>query len=166
MKDTVQEEEKKELLTKERKIFIGRLTAYVIFGALIPFFFLVWRFNLFQPTTKLSVGGWGIVAVLFITIFFAKLLKQVGRGMEFSVFLQTVEGYSRVVLPLIAAILCIYCARDYLKEIMQFLGVVAICEAIAIPCNPLPAWINSKNIEKEESKFTKFVDIFWGRKKD
>ena len=67
-----------------RKEFWFRLGIYITFGAIIPFVFLVWRFKLFGKVSSISIGGWGVVAIVFVAIFFIKLFKAVKKGLPFT----------------------------------------------------------------------------------
>lgn len=134
------------------KQFWGRLVLYVLFGALIPVAFLIWRFNLFTKTEAITIGGWGLVAVIFIAVFFMKTMKSVERGLEFSIGVQCLNGVRTIVLPLIIAAFCVYYMQDVMEQLFQFLCVVIACELVAIPVNPFPQWNYEHGIEQEENR--------------
>ena len=52
-----------------KKTFWSRLILYITIGLFIPAGFLIYRFNLFTPTTKLNIGGWGIALIIFCAVF-------------------------------------------------------------------------------------------------
>ena len=141
-----------------RKQFWIRLSLYILFGGIIPVIFLILRFNLFTKIDSLSVGGWGIVAILFISIFFAKMIKTIVKGLPFSLFIQILNGICKVIIPLIAASFIVYYMQDCMKEIFQFLVVCIVSELVAIVVNPLPKWLNDHKIEKEESTIKKILE--------
>lgn len=160
------EEQNKKTMNNEKKIFWIRFSLYVLFGWVIPVGFLIWRFNLFNKIDAISIGGWGIVCILFTAGFFIRLMKQVKKGLPYSLGSQVLEGYMKVVIPLLAATLCIYAVQNLIEQLIQFLIVLVISEAIAIPLNPFPKWIHDNHLEIEENKFKKFTEIFWNSKKD
>ena len=157
------DEQKKK---SETRIFWTRFTFYVIFAWIIPAGFLIWRFNLFNKIDSISIGGWGVVCILFSAGFFIKLMRQVRKGLPYSLGSQILEGYMKIVIPLLATLLCIYALQEFINQLIQFLIVVIISEAIAIPLNPFPKWIHDNHLEQEENRFRKFTNIFWNSKKD
>lgn len=141
-----------------KKEFWIRLILYILFGGLIPFIFLVWRFNLFGKVSSISIGGWGIVAIIFIAIFFAKLFKAVREGLPYSIWTQILDGIVKVIIPLVAVAISVYLFKDLMMQIFQFLMVVIICELVAIPVNPIPKWANSNRIEQENNSTKKLLE--------
>lgn len=141
-----------------KKQFWIRLSLYVLFGGIIPVIFLILRFNLFTKIDSLSVGGWGIVAILFISIFFAKMIKTIVKGLPFSLFIQILNGICKVIIPLIAASFIVYYMQDCMKEIFQFLVVCSISELVAIVINPLPKWSNDNKIDKDKQTIKEILE--------
>lgn len=132
-----------------KKQFWIRLGLYILFGAVIPFAFLIWRFQLFQKVSGLSIGGWGIVGIIFVAIFFLKLMKAVRNGLPFSLGTQILEGVCKIIFPFLIAAICVYLFKDMMDEIFQFLCVVIVCEMFAIPLNPIPQWAHENKIEEQ-----------------
>lgn len=123
-----------------KKEFWVRLSIYILFGGALPFAFLIWRFKLFSKVSKLSIGGWGIIAVIFISVFFIKLIKAVRKGLPFSLVSQILEGICKIIIPLLIGAFCCYYLKDIMEEVFQFLWVLIVCESIAIVVNPIPKW--------------------------
>lgn len=145
-------------MKQSRKVFWIRLALYILFGGLAPGAFLIWRFDLFSEISSLSIGGWGIVCILFVGLFFLKLLKAVKEGLPYSFGTQCINGICKVVLPLLIALLILYAVQNCVAELMQFLGVVIVCEIIAIPLNPLPKWAHDNGIKEEEGKYRRIAE--------
>lgn len=141
-----------------KKEFWIRLILYVIFGGIIPFVFLVWRFNLFGKVSSISIGGWGIVAIVFVAIFFARLFKAVRKGLPYSIWTQILDGIIKVLIPLAVAAVVVYLFKDLTMQIFQFLMVVIISEMVAIPINPLPKWIHDNKIEQDNDNTKKLLE--------
>ena len=135
-----------------KKQFWSRFILYCLFGGILPFLFLMWRFELFSKVSKLSIGGWGIVAIIFISIFIIKLIGQLKKLLE-PYPAQIFNGISSVILPLVIAAFCTYYMKDMMTEMFQFLCVVIVCELTAIFLNPFPQWEVEHNIDKEEGRF-------------
>ena len=159
-----------EMMTQEEKktrikVFIARLTGYIMFGLLFPFAFLVWRFGLFQQTSKLNIGGWGIVAIIFAAVFFAKLVKQAGDCIDSSLGKQSLQAVGKVFIPLLAVTLCLYAVGDFWKELINFFIILTICEPIAYVLNPFPEYLKEKEKEEQKTAVTKFIELFWEKKK-
>lgn len=131
-----------------RSQFWIRLIIYVFFGAIIPLVFLTVRFNLFENVEKVSIGGWGIVAITFISVFSLKFLKKIKKGLPYSLLKQILDGVGKVILPLIIGCVCCYLLKDIIDYVFQFLFVLVFSESIAVIANPFPRWYHDNNIEQ------------------
>ena len=81
--------------------------------------------------------------------------KAIKKGLPYSFWTQVLNGVSKVIVPLLGAILAIYCLQDSIKQLLEFLIVVFVCEVIAIPVNPFPKWIHINKLnENEESLYS------------
>ena len=149
-----QEEEKKILeQNKKKKEFWTRFALYVLFGAIIPFMFLTWRFGLFGKTSKIQIGGWGLLAIIFLGVFFIKTIKVVRMGLPYSLTTQILEGVVKVLIPLFIAAFAAYYLRNAMTQLFQFLCVTLFCEAIAIVINPLPKWLHEHQLDEQKNTF-------------
>ena len=141
-----------------KKEFWIKLVLYVIFGGLIPVVFLIIRFNLFSTVSKLSIGGWGIVCILFACIFVSKILKAVKKGLPFSMATQIITGVCKTIIPLVASAFIVYYMQNCMKEIFQFLVVLIICELIAIIVNPFPKWIHVNKLDEDKQNLKSILE--------
>jgi drug/metabolite transporter (DMT)-like permease len=142
------------------KEFAVRLALYVLIGAVIPFCFLVWRFNLFAPKPSqesVTIGGWGIVGIVFIAIFFLKTLKAIRKGMIFSAYTKAIDATTKIFIPLLLAIIIIYFMGTIQEELLQFLMVVFICEIPAAAVNPIPRWAYENKLEEVSFNASKII---------
>ena len=163
-------EMKQEVMTQKEKklnikVFVAKLLGYIFFGFAIPFAFLVWRFQLFRQTSKLNIGGWGIVAIIFAAVFFIKLIKQTYDCVDSVFFKQVLQAVGKVLVPLLAATLCIYAVGDFWNELLNFFITLTICEPIAYILNPFPEYLKEKEDSSQENKMTKIIELFWEKKK-
>lgn len=141
-----------------KKIFWIRFFIYVLFGLIIPVTFLIIRFKLFQKISSISIGGWGIVVILIVFGFVVKMLKSIKKGLPFSLATQIISGYLKIVLPLLIAALVVNALKNCVNELIQFLVVLIICEAIAVPANPFPKWIHDNKLEEQENQTRKIFE--------
>ena len=142
------------------KSFVIRLVLYVIFGAVIPFAFLIWRFDLFstkEGKTAIVASGWGLIAICFLAIFFIKMLKAIRKGMIFSVYTQIIDSITKTFIPLLIVIAVIYFVGNIQKELFQFLIVLFICNIPAQIINPIPRWSYENKIEEASIGISKII---------
>lgn len=161
-----QEEEKKLLEQKKKKEFWSKFALYVLFGAILPCMFLTWRFNLFGKASKVQIGGWGLLAILFLGIFFAKTVKIVRMGLPYSLATQVLEGVVKVLIPLFIAIMAAYYLKNAMTQLVQFLCVTFVCEAVAIVVNPLPKWLHEHQLDEQKNTFKELLQSLDLAKKD
>ena len=131
-----------------KKAFWIRLSFYILFGGIFPIVFIALRFNLFHRVSALSLSGWKLIFLIFIAIFYTKLLKQVQSGLPFSYTTQIISGLAKVIVPLIIAVFALEAAQDYLGRLIEFLICCIVCESCAILVNPLPQWRHENKIEE------------------
>ncbi len=139
--------------------FLIRLTLYIFFGFAVPGAFLIWRFKLFRQVSKLSIGGWGILLILFTIIFFWKLISSLRKGMKFGIVKQCLDGICGTLFPLIIVIVVCSLLDSWMTELVEFLCVTFVCHIIAIPVNPIPKWRFENNIEETAFGISKIIEI-------
>lgn len=144
--------------TKKTLIFWGRLVTYFIFSIAIPVGFLIWKFKLFSKISTISIGGWGIVAIIIIAASFISMLKYIKEGLPFSFVTQCINGVIKIIIPLVVTLLIINTLKDSIDELINFLVVFIFCQCVAIPVNPFPQWTHDNNIQQEKNKFRKFAE--------
>lgn len=155
-----EETTKKNLFTwleeHPKTTFWARFAAWTIFSWLLPCAFLVWRFDLFRKIGQIQIGGWGIVAIVITAAFVFTIIRYVKRAFSnrYSLIGQLLGGFCKIVIPLLAMTLILYSVRESINLMIQVMGCVTICEAIAIPLNPLPKWAYDaqKDVRQEERK--------------
>ena len=155
-----------------KAVFWTRLVSWAMFACVLPFSFIVWRFQLFQTVAKLQIGGWGIIAIIIVAVFIFSVLKYVRLALnaKYSMVGQILGGVCKVIIPLLAALCILYSVRDNVILMIQVLGCVTICETIAIPLNPLPQWAyeQQKEVRVDERKETAdyIIEKFFKKKKE
>lgn len=130
-----------------KKQFWIRLSLYILLGAIIPVAFLIWRFELFHKVSDIKLSGWGLITIIFIVIFFSKLIKTAKKGLPYSQTVQIFNAISSVFLPLFLVTMCLSMMEGLMKQLFQFVLVLAICETAASMINPIPIWAYQNNIE-------------------
>lgn len=169
-----EETTKKNLLTwfeeHPKTKFWARFVSWAIFAWLLPCAFLVWRFKLFHKIGQIQIGGWGIVAIVITAVFIFTIIRYVKRAFSnrYSLIGQLLGGFCKIIVPLLAMTLILYSVRESIDLMIQVMGCVTICEAIAIPLNPLPEWAYEaqKNVREDERKdaIDYAIDQFISRK--
>lgn len=153
-------------------VFWTRFVSWFLFSCGLPFAFIVWRFQLFQKISKIQIGGWGIIAIIIVAVFIFTVIKYVKLALnaKYTMTAQILGGICKIILPLLVALITLYSVRDNVDLMIQVLGCVTICEAIAIPLNPLPKWAyeKQKDVKEEERKETTeyIIDTFFKKKKE
>ena len=141
-----------------KSVFWTRFILWSLFACALPFGFIVWRFNLFQKIAKVQIGGWGIVAIVLVALFAITIIRYIRMAInaKHTLIGQILGGFVKIIIPLLVALAILYSVRDNVNLMIQVLGCVTICEAIAIPLNPLPKWAYEaqKDVREEERKET------------
>ena len=141
-----------------KKTFWFKFSLFMFFAFIIPFTFLVWRFKLFSKVSKLSIGGWGVIAIIFAAIFFMILIKYVRKGLPFSMLSQVLEGICKVLIPVLTALSIVHVMKNSMEEMSQFLTVLFFSEMVAIVVNPFPQWIHENKIDFENKRTTTLLE--------
>lgn len=141
-----------------KKEFIARITMYALFGVIAPVGFLVWRFGLFQKVSSISIGGWGLVAIVLVAVFFIRFFKALKSGLPFSMLTQILDGLCKQIIPLIALTFCVYYLNDFTTEVFQFLCVLIVTRAAAIVFNPLPQWAHENKIGEDKKNLKSVLE--------
>lgn len=153
--------EKEEL--KAKKVFIARVILFCIFGCILPFVFIAWRFQIFSNGGGVSLTGWGVIGILIVFFFILYCLKILKNSIPFSMTYQILSGVIKVILPLILLLLLVNALEDSIRQFKQALIIVIGCEAIAIVVNPFPKYMHDKGIEKTENLMDTFISK-WKKK--
>ena len=117
-------------------------------------------------------SGFGVIAIVIVAFFVFAILRyvRIALSAEYSLIGQIINGFCKIIIPLIAALLILNSVKSSVDLMMQALGCVIACEAVAIPLNPLPKWAyeRQKDVRAEERKeaFDYLLDGFFKRKKD
>ena len=152
--------------------FWTRFVLWTIFSCVLPFVFILWRFDLFKTVSKIQIGGWGIIAIVLVAVFVFTVIRyvKIALNAKYSLLGQVLGGVCKIIIPLLAALFILKGVRDNIDLMIQVLGCVTLCEAVAIPLNPLPKWAYEmqKDVRDGERKETMdyLLDGFFKRKKD
>ena len=149
---------------KDKKVFIARTILFCIFGCILPFVFIAWRFEIFSNGgSHISLTGWGIIGIMIVFFFVLYCLKILKNSIPFSMTYQILSGAIKVILPLILLLLLVNALEDSIRQFKQALIIVIGCEAIAIVVNPFPKYMHDKGIEKTENLMDTFISK-WKKK--
>lgn len=132
-----------------KKIFITRLTTFLLFALVIPVSYLIGRFDLFVPTSKLQIGLWGIICLGIIVAVVGALIKYYLDGLKtkYSYFKQVLHGLVKLIFPLVVTLVALVFLKDNIDLVIEALLVITPCELIAIFLNPMPKWCFDNNVD-------------------
>lgn len=151
-----------EVKDNSTKIFIARVVMFVIFGCIIPFVFIAWRYEIFSAK-KVSITGWGFIAFIILFFFVKYLMDVLKHSIPFSMVNQIISGITKVILPLVLVYAVVNAIQDSVALFKQVLVITIFSELIAIVVNPFPKYMHDKGIERTESLMDLFIDK-WKKK--
>lgn len=174
--EVLDEEKKNKLIAwieeHPKTVFWMRFALWTLFACVLPFLFIAWRFELFGKVGQFQLSGWGIVGIILVFVFAITVVRYVKLAFsaKYSLIGQVLSGFCKIIIPLLAVLAILNCVRDSIDAMIKVMGVVIICEAAAIPLNPLPKWAYEmqKDVRADERKETidYLLDGFFKRKKD
>ena len=162
MEEEIKREQKKSLSTfieeHPKTVFWSRFASWAMFSCVLPFIFIVYRFNLFGKISKIQIGGWGIIAIVIVAAFIFTIIRYIKLAFagRYSLVGQILGGICKIILPMAIFMVILYNIKNNVEIMIQVMGCVISCEAIAIPLNPLPKWAYDmqKDIRDSEKKDT------------
>lgn len=136
-------------MTKEKKIFIVRFISFLITSLIAPITYFIIRFNLFQVTSRLQIGAWGIIVFAIILAVVSVLIKYYIDAMKtkYTFMKQVLSGFIKLILPLVFVLVIFTWLKDNIDLAVEALWVIIPCEVVAICVNPLPKWCYDNNVE-------------------
>lgn len=155
-------------------IFWLRMLGWVTTACVVPILTFSVKFGLFNKTTvktdalgnviettSTSLNGWGLIACIIVGITISSILKEIIAAYpKYSLAKQCLSGFKKTVLPLIIGFFACTFLNGVIPHIMFCLGTLTICQAIAIPLNPLPKWRYEKTgVEEYSSAINYLTDI-------
>lgn len=116
--------------------------------------------NVIEPAS-MSLNGWGIIACIIIGVTASSILKEIIAAYpRYSLAKQCLTGFKKIVLPLVIGFFICTFLDGAIHHIMFCLGTLILCQAIAIPLNPLPKWRYEKTgVEEYSSAINYLTDI-------
>ena len=135
----------KKILEKNNTFFIVRA---VLFGLLLiaPAVYLFIKYRCYEFTSKLSLGGWGILALIIFAVGVYTFLKYLIFGGVWAYWKQVIQGILKVVLPLTILIVMVAISLSFREQLLWFLGVALGCWFSAYLINPFPEWTYKKTL--------------------
>ena len=152
--------------------FWTRFVLWAIFSIGLPLIFIFWRFDLFKTVAKTQISGWEIIVIILIAAFVFTVIRYVKLAFSgrYSLMGQILGGVCKIIVPLLAFLAVLNSVKNSIEMMIQVMGCITICEAIAIPLNPLPKWAYEmqKDVKDSEKKETidYLLDGLFKRKKD
>lgn len=143
--------EEKKMTKKE---FWIRFGIWVTFAVVIPFVYLATAYGLFESKGT-TLSGWGVFAIVFVTVMLLYIVKTARDGMpKGTLFRQCIDGYM-LLIPIIVALVLVHNLKNTLESLERFLIVLVLCEAIAVPINPMQKWAYQNHVEQADGVLSK-----------
>ena len=147
------------MTSKEKKIFVAKAAAFVVFGAVLPIIFILWRYGIFENGPH-SLGGVGLIVGLVAIICVGYVIREVRETLPYSYFTQILTGLIKVVLPLLAVYFALNAIKDSVDLLAQSVLATALCECVAVAVNPFPQWKHDHGKEEQDGAFLRFAKTF------
>jgi len=135
----------KKILEKKNTIFIVRAVVFALL-LIAPAIYLFIKYRCYEFTSKLSLGGWGILALIVFAVGVYTFLKYLIFGGVWAYWKQVVQGVLKVALPISILIIMVAISISFREELLWFLGVALGCWFGAYLVNPFPEWTYQKTL--------------------
>jgi hypothetical protein len=123
-----------------KTVFTLRLIGFVLVGIIGPLIIIYSQYQMFSPQVpnSVKVHGWGIIAaiILFSGIYY--VITSLAQAFSNYGVRQIMSGVGKVIIPLVIAYLLAGTIAFNIDKIRIILLGILICQAIAIPLNPIP----------------------------
>lgn len=158
-------EETERKMTKAE--FWIRFGVWLALAVVAPIVYLAVSYGLFtfhEESTSLS--GWGVLALVFAVSMLLYIINQAKKGMPSgSMAKQCIDGYMALI-PVFAFILLLQVIKTNVEGFQRFLIFMIICEAVAVPVNPIPKWAMQNHIDMAENFLVKTIKKAIGKDED
>lgn len=132
-------------LGKSKELFYIRAISFFLLG-ITPAIYLFIKFRCYEFTSKLALGGWGVLALV---LFFGAIyifLRYLIFGGKWAYWKQCIKVGMCIALPLLLLILICKVAQNYFNELLV-VGVVALISWVGAGLiNPFPEWTYNKTL--------------------
>lgn len=144
------------------KQFWIRFVIWIAVAILAPIGFMFYKYDMIVKThTEASDGysmtGWGVLGCIIVTVFLLYVIHEAKKGLSYgSMLSQCIDGYA-LLIPGVVLIFLLDAIKDNIAAFEQVLIAFVICEAIAVPINPMRRWAFEHNIEMKGHFFTDII---------
>ena len=140
-------------MSDKKKLFLTRLIAFICL-LLVPPVYMIFRYNLFQKVSTISVGGWGILAICLVAIAIFIFLRYLIKGKTYAYWKQILKAILYVLVPCFTFYMILYISKEYMERLMELLIIVMVSYFVAMVVNPLPQY----TYEKSRGEFESWVN--------
>lgn len=146
--------------------FWTRLALWVVLALVVPIVYLAIAYGLFtcKSGSSVQLSGWGVLAIVFASVMLIVVVMQARATLPKGTFARQCIDGALSLIPLLCAILVIHAVRNNLDGFERFLIVTFVCEALAVPANPLPHWGLQNHIEMSEGFIVSAIKKGLGKK--
>ena len=135
-----------------KKSFVIRSILFSLFACIVPFVFIAWRYSIFnvKDNPRVSLTGWGFVGIIIVFFFVRYMVLVIKKSIPHSLLAQVINGFIRVLMPLILVYVVIGAIQSSIELFKQALVITIVSEALAIVVNPFPQYMFEKGVEDVE----------------
>jgi len=162
--ETASESGEPKTMTKTE--FLIRFALWIGLALIAPFIYLSASYGLFvvKEHTK-TLSGWGILAIIFVAIVMIGIIRNARKALPVGNMLrQCIDGVISLI-PLLAMLLIIHSIKGSIDDFEKFLIFTILCEAVAIPVNPMPKWGMQQRIDIAGNTIVGALKSFFTKKK-
>lgn len=144
------------------KQFWIRFVIWVLIAIIAPIGFMFYKYDMIvkvhtNESDSYSVTGWGVLACIIVAFFLLYVVKEARKGMPYgSMVSQCIDGYA-LLIPAIIFIFLLDSIKDSIAAFEQVMIALVICEAVAVPINPMRRWAWEHNIEMKGNFFVNVI---------
>lgn len=171
--------EKKHWKPTQRQVFWMRFAGWLVFSLVMPLVILQLYFHIFSwvndgsaaVSAHMAISGWGIIGIMVLFFVLRAIINYEKKDLPWSMTVQLLNGFSKVVLPMLAVLCIAWLAKSFADRLPDFIacmGWMTVSEAVAIPINPFPLWLyqRARKARRDEARdqSSDMWDEFFSRK--
>jgi hypothetical protein len=130
--------------------FWSRFTAWFFLSVITPSAIIITQYEIFsQRNSTTKITGMGLLALLGLGGGVFYIVKSLGEAENNPWVSGMVQGFVRIILPLLGVYLLAGIIAFNLEKIRIILVVSLLAEGLALPINPLPEYVAEKKKQRK-----------------
>jgi hypothetical protein len=130
--------------------FWSRFTAWFLLSVITPSAIIITQYEIFsQRNSTTKVTGMGLLALIALGGGVFYIVKSLGEAENNPWVSGMVQGFIKIILPLLGVYLLAGIIAFNLEKIRIILVVSLLAEGLALPINPLPEYVAEKKKQRK-----------------